>query len=75
MPKFVRDFLERVVATYAEVFIGLLILGWADVAHVGALSVVETAAIAAVPAALSALKAFIAKYRSEPDSASLARGV
>lgn len=75
MSKFVRDFFERVVMTYLEVFVGLLLAGWADLAVVGAMSTFEKAAVAAVPAALAALKALIAKYRGDPDSASLADGV
>lgn len=69
---FLTDFWERVLATYVESFLGLMIVGWADIAHVGALSVVEVAAIAAVPTGLAALKAFVARHRGDPDSASLA---
>jgi hypothetical protein len=61
---FFRDALERVLATYVQAFIGLLITsGVTDV------SAVQAAALAAIPAALSALKAVIAKRFGDPDSA------
>lgn len=73
--RFVVDFAERVVATYVEVFLGLLIASWASVPEVGALSVLETAAVAAIPTALAALKALVAKYRGNGESASLSTQV
>ena len=64
MSPFFRDALERVLATYVQAFIGLLITsGVTDV------SAVQAAALAAIPAALSALKAVIAKRFGDPDSA------
>ena len=64
MSPFFRDALERVLATYAQVFLGLLITsGVTDV------SAVQAAALAAIPAALSALKAVIAKRFGDPDTA------
>jgi len=56
-----RDTIERVVATWAEAFLGLMIASsW------GALDwgIVETAAWSALPAALAVLKAAIASRRS-----------
>jgi hypothetical protein len=64
MSPFFRDALERVLATYAQVFLGLLITS-----GVTDLSAVQAAALAAIPAALSALKAVIAKRFGDPDTA------
>jgi hypothetical protein len=60
-----RDTIERVVATWAEAFLGLLIASWS-----GALdwSVIETAAWSALPAALAVLKAAAASKRSDTVS-------
>lgn len=55
-PIFWRDLAERVIATYVQSVIGLLL-----VSGVTDLAVVQSAAVAAIPAALSALKAFIAE--------------
>lgn len=64
MSPFFRDALERVLSTYVQVFLGLLITsGVTDV------SAVQAAALAAIPAALSALKAVIAKRFGDPDTA------
>ncbi len=69
--RFVRDLAERTTATYVEVFAGLLLAGWTDVADLGVLSVAETAGVAAVPAALAVLKAGLAKSRGDGSNASL----
>jgi uncharacterized membrane protein len=53
---FLRDLAERAIATYVQVLIGLLM-----VSGVTDLSVVKTAAIAAIPAALSVVKSAIAE--------------
>ena len=46
--------LIRAARTWAQVFVGLLIAGWAEVASFdSALSLVQTALVASVPAALS----------------------
>lgn len=74
-PKFLIDLAERVAATYAQVFIGLLIISGFGADGVTDLSLVKKAAIAALPAALSALKGLIAKGTGNPDSASLAKDV
>lgn len=55
MGSWLRDTAERVVATYVEVLIGLLIV--ADAIDI---SVAKAAAVAALPAALAVLKAAIA---------------
>ena len=54
-----RDTAERTVATYVQTFLGLLVAGWASDAV--DLALIESAAIAAVPAALAVLKAAIAR--------------
>lgn len=71
--RFYIDLAERVGATYVEVLVGLLIAGWADVGELGAWSVAETAAIAAVPAGLAVLKGGLASFRGDRDDASLAQ--
>lgn len=55
------DTVERAVATYVEVFLGLLIAGWAT--DKIDLSVLATAALAAVPTALAVLKAALADLK------------
>jgi hypothetical protein len=55
-----KDTIERTVATYVEVLIGLLIAGWTD--HID-WSFAKTAAVAAVPAALAVAKAALAELR------------
>lgn len=67
---FLLDALERVLSTYVQVFLGLLIAS-----GVTGLDAVQSAALAAIPAALSALKAVIAKQFGDPDSASFRPGL
>lgn len=70
--RFVVDLAERAVSTYLEVFIGLLIVTWADITSVSdALTVGRSAAIAAVPAGLAVIKGGLSKFRASPNSASL----
>jgi len=46
--------ITRAIRTWAQVFVGLLIAGWADVASLdGAWSLAQTALVASVPAALA----------------------
>lgn len=69
-PTFLRDLAERVISTYVQVFLGLLIAaGPVDVVN---LSTLRAAAVASIPAALSVAKGLIAKQFGSPDSASLA---
>lgn len=66
MRKFLIDTAERVVATYVEVVIGLLLVaGPLD------LDKVEVALVAAIPAALAVVKAAIASRLGRSDSAAL----
>ena len=69
-PIFWRDLAERAAATYVQAFLGLLIA-----ASVVDLKVIQSAAVAAIPAALSVIKSIIAeKYAPGTVSpASLAR--
>lgn len=69
--KYLLDLTERVVATFLEVFLGLLLAAWADVAIIGLLSVAETAAVAAIPAALAVLKGGVARFRGDRENPSL----
>lgn len=71
---FIRDLVERTLATYVEVFLGLVIVsafsnGVVDV------SALQAAAVSALPAALAVVKGFAAQYRGDPDSASLSKDV
>jgi hypothetical protein len=74
MSKFVVDLSERVIATYLEVFFGLLIAG-AFVGGVVDLSVVQSAAVAALPAGLAVLKGWLSRFLGDPDSASASPNV
>lgn len=65
--RFVVDLVERVVATYVETFVGLLM-----VSGVTNLSTARTAAVAALPTALAVVKGAAAKFVGSRDSASLA---
>ena len=52
-----RNALIRCVRTFLQVFVGLLIVGWADITDVGdALTLASTAAVAAIPAVLSLIQ-------------------
>jgi hypothetical protein len=67
-----KDTVERTVATYLEVLFGLLIAGWTD--HID-WSFGKSAAVSAVPAALAVMKAAFAELRSGTVSpASLTKG-
>ena len=65
-----QDIAERATATYVQTFIGLLIVGWTDTID---LAVIQTAAVAAVPAALSVIKGYAASLTGDPDSAAVQR--
>ncbi len=67
---FLLDALERVLSTYVQVFLGLLIAS-----GVTGLDAVQSAALAAIPAGLSALKAVIASRFGDPDDASFRSGL
>ncbi len=66
--KFLRDATERVLSTYVQAFLGLLLVSASDALN---MSVLKAAAVAAVPAALSVLKTLIATRFGDPASASL----
>lgn len=70
---FTKDLTERVLSTYVVTLLGLAIAGWAEVKGVKNLSFLGTAALSAVPAALSVLKGGLAKFVGSPDSASLVK--
>jgi hypothetical protein len=49
--------LIRCLRTFLQVFVGLLIVGWAEVGDVGdALTLASSAAVAAIPAVLSLIQ-------------------
>lgn len=70
--RFIRDLVERVLSTYAQAFLGLLLASGFAVDGVVDLSLVVKAAVAAVPAALSLLKGLLARSVGDKGSASLA---
>lgn len=70
--KFLKDMAERVASTYLQALIGLLLAAPAFSLDIGFL---KATAIAAIPAALSALKAMLAMKFGNPDSASFVRDV
>lgn len=70
--KFIVDLLERTVSTYFEVFIGLLLASWADLSGpVTRMAIIEKAAVAAVPSALTVVKSALAKLKGDSDSAAV----
>ena len=70
--KFLIDLAERVVATYVETLIGLLLVGWSDFADLGSfLDFGTSAAVAAAPAALAVLKGGLARLRGDRENPSL----
>jgi hypothetical protein len=69
--RYLADLAERTAATYAEVFLGLLIASGLGVDQVTDLAVWEKAAVAAVPAALAVVKGALASRIGAPDSASV----
>lgn len=74
--RFIVDLVERTASTYVETFLGLLLASGLDIAApVTRMAIIEKAAVAAVPAALTVLKAGLAKLRGNGDSASLATNV
>lgn len=64
---FLIDLAERALSTYVQAFIGFLVAGATEIN----VSTLEAAALAAIPAALSALKSVIATQVGDPESASL----
>jgi di/tricarboxylate transporter len=64
-----KDIAERTVATYLQALIGLLLAAnWVDGIN---LSFVQSAAVAAIPAALAVVKGALAQFVGNPDTASL----
>jgi hypothetical protein len=69
--KFWVDAVERVVATYVETFLGLMIgSAFVDSGKLN-MGAVTAAAVAALPAALSLIKALVASRLGDPATASL----
>lgn len=72
--KLLVDTVERAIATWLEVFFGLLIVAnvWSETQAGGAvayLSAAQTAAVAAIPGALAVLKAGVSSFLGDRDSA------
>ncbi len=70
-----KDVIERALATYLETFIGLLVAANTFADGTVDWSVIQTAAVAAIPAVLSVAKSTVAQWRGNPDSASLTKQV
>jgi len=64
------DALERVVVTFAQAFLAIIVA-----APMLDMSTMKAAAVAGIAAGLSALKAIVAKGVGDPESASLASSV
>lgn len=64
--KFLLDVAERAVATYAQCFVGLLLVSGAT-----NLDAISTALVAAIPAALSVVKSALASHYGEKGTAAL----
>lgn len=70
----IKDILERAIATYLQVFVGLLTAANVGVDSLADLSTAKTCAVAAFPATLSVLKSALAvKVPFGDKSASLLR--
>lgn len=68
--EWLRDAAERIVSTWVETFLGLLIVSWtADLDW----SIFVTAAWAAIPAALAVAKTVAAGATGKPDTAAFDR--
>ncbi|MFJ2342360.1 hypothetical protein [Streptomyces antimycoticus] len=67
-PKLFADIAERAVLTYVEAFLGLLLASGAT--NVIALSTLESAAIAAIPAGLAVVKGAIGSLLGRAGTAS-----
>ena len=68
MKNWLLDAAERVIATYVQAFLGLVIAAGLDAISLGT---IRAAAVAAIPAALSVVKAIIAAKVGSPHDASL----
>lgn len=68
MSRYLADLAERVAATYATAFLGLLLANGFDLTD---LSAVKAAAIASLPAALAVIKGVLAKVVGDPGTAAL----
>lgn len=64
---FLVDLAERAIATYIQAFIGFLVAGTTEIN----ISTLESAALAAIPAALSVAKSLLASQVGDPATASL----
>lgn len=61
MSAWLRDMVERAVATYVEAFVGLLLAS--EMTDGISLGVLETAAVSALPAGLAVVKAALVSRR------------
>ncbi|MEU1309526.1 hypothetical protein ABZ419_11610 [Streptomyces cinnamoneus] len=66
MPRFFLDLVERTLATYLTTYFGLLLADGFDLTSISAL---KAAAIAALPAALTVVKAAIGSMVGAPHTA------
>lgn len=73
MSRYYRDFFERVIVTYIETVLTLFLMSYSTDAI--DMSNWKLLLWGGVGPAVSALKSFLATFRGDPDSASLAKGV
>lgn len=70
--RFVYDLLERAGATFVQAFLALVLAGWGDIAGLDDLVTLgRAAAVAALAAGLSVIKAGLARFTGDRNDASL----
>lgn len=68
MPRYLADLLERTAATYSFTALGLMTANGFDITSISA---DKAALVAAIPAGLTVVKGFVARFVGDPDSAAL----
>ena len=71
--RYIRDLVERVASTFAQAFIGQLLLSLLSVGGVVDFSTLKKAGIAGAIAVLSLVKGLLARGVGDENSASLAK--
>jgi hypothetical protein len=70
-PRFTVDLLERLIATYAETYVGLWVASGLGAAYITDMSSWDKALVAFLPTAVALIKGLVAKGIGSPDSAAL----
>ena len=71
--RYIRDTVERVLRTYFQAFIGLLLASGFGLDGVVDLAVIQKAAVSALPAALSLIMSLLDRGLGDSESASFAK--